>query len=170
MDIIKFEEMAQTASKQNNCRVYDIYKHRDRLQVFIDKKNQSAVQLEDCENVFHSLRFLLRSELPHILESKRLEVSSPGIERSLRKKWHFEECLGQNIKITTHEPVSIKNKKTGRVFQSQSLQGVLKSIKDELLSIKSISIESDLALHQVKSATLIFKLKKEFKNTNKKRS
>ena len=168
MDIIKFEEMAQTASQQNNCRVYDIYKHRDRLQVFIDKKNQSAVKLEDCENVFHSLRFLLRSELPHVLESKRLEVSSPGLEKSLRKKWHFEECIGQKIKITTHEPISVKSKKTGRVFRSQALQGTLKSIKNDTLSLNSFSIECELSLNQVKSAALILNVSKGF--NNKKRS
>ena len=168
MDIIKFEEMAQTASRQNNCRVYDIYKHRDRLQVFIDKKNQSAVKLEDCENVFHSLRFLLRSELPHVLESKRLEVSSPGLEKSLRKKWHFEECIGQKIKIITYEPVSVKSKKTGRVFKSQSLQGALKSIKNDTLSLNSFSIECELFLNQIKSAALIFNVRKGF--NNKKRS
>jgi len=168
MDALKFEEIAHTASQQNNCRVYDIYKHRDRLQVFIDKKNQSIVRLEDCENVFHSLRFLLRSELPHILESKRLEVSSPGLEKSLRKKWHFEECLGQKIKITTHEPVKLKSKKTGRLFKSQSLKGTLDSVKDEVLHLKSLSMECDLFLHQVKSASLIFNLNKKL--THKKRS
>ena len=63
MDFVKVKEMAQQASQQNNCRVYDIHKHRDRLQVFIDKKDQ-GVNLKDCENVFHSLRFLLMTELP----------------------------------------------------------------------------------------------------------
>ena len=89
MDIIKVKEIAKTASEQNNCRVYDVYKHRDRLQIFIDKKNQT-VNLEDCENVFYSLRFLLQSEIPYLLEKNRLEVSSPGIEKQLREKWHLK--------------------------------------------------------------------------------
>ena len=97
MDFVKIKEIAKTASEQNNCRVYDIYKHRDRLQIFIDKKNQ-AVNLEDCENVFYSLRFLLHSELPYLLEKNRLEVSSPGIEKQLREKWHFEESIGKSIR------------------------------------------------------------------------
>ena len=160
MDIVKFEEMAETASQQNDCRVYDIYKHRDRLQVFIDKENQTAVKLEDCENVFHSLRFLLRAELPHVLESKRLEVSSPGLEKSLRKKWHFEECVGQKIKLTAHEPVSVKSKKTGRIFKSQSLQGTLVSIEDEILNLKNASMEFSIALTKIKSAVLVFKIKR----------
>ena len=163
MDIIKFEEMAQTASQQNNCRVYDIYKHRDRLQVFIDKKGKQAIKLEDCENVFHSLRFLLRSELPYVLESKRLEVSSPGLEKSLRKKWHFEECVGENIKLTTHDPISVKSKKTGRVFKSQSLKGILDSIEEDTLNLKSVAMEGKIPLIKIKSATVVFNIKKQLK-------
>ena len=156
MDQVKFEEIAYKASEQNNCRVYDIYTHRDRLQLFIDKKEQKGVKLEDCENVFHSLRFLMREEMPHVLESKRLEVSSPGLEKALRKKWHFEECIGQKIKLTTHHPVPITSKKTGRVFKSQSLKGTLLSIKDEILSLKNVSMECHLDLDKVKSATVVF--------------
>ena len=37
-EALKLKEIAGQASKQNGCRIYDIYKHRDRLQVFIDKK------------------------------------------------------------------------------------------------------------------------------------
>jgi len=157
MDLVKFEEIARQASRQNNCRVYDIYRHKDRLQVFIDKKNQGTVNLKDCENVFHSLRFLLRGELPHLLENKRLEVSSPGLEKSLRKKWHFEESVGRKIKLTTHEPVSVKSMKNGRVFQSQSLKGTLDSVKDEMIHLKNSEMESAVPFIKVKSAALIFK-------------
>ena len=159
MDIVEIEKIAQMAGQQNNCRVYDVYKHRDRLQVFIDREHQ-AVSLKDCENVFHSLRFLLRSELPSILDNNRLEVSSPGVERILRKKWHFEECVGNTIKIVTHSPVSVKNKKTGRVFQSQSLTGKLESIQDEQLQLNGPKLECSISFSKIKSAHLIFEVSK----------
>ena len=159
MDVVEIEKIAQMAGQQNNCRVYDVYKHRDRLQVFIDRKHQT-VSLKDCENVFHSLRFLLRSELPFILDNKRLEVSSPGVERILRKKWHFEECVGKIIKLVTHSPVSVKNKKTGRTFQSQSLTGKLESIQEGCLQLNSSKLECSISFSEVKSAHLIFKVGK----------
>ena len=133
MDFVKIKEIAKTASEQNNCRVYDIYKHRDRLQIFIDKKNQ-AVNLEDCENVFYSLRFLLHSEIPYLLEKNRLEVSSPGVEKQLREKWHFEEAVGKAIYFTTHSSVKIAGKR--KSFQTRSFTADLISVSNETLHLK----------------------------------
>ncbi|MCZ0933451.1 MAG: hypothetical protein OXJ52_09930 [Oligoflexia bacterium] len=162
MDFVKIKEIAETASEQNNCRVYDIYKHRDRLQVFIDKKNQT-VNLEDCENVFYSLRFLLQSELPYLLEKNRLEVSSPGIEKQLREKWHFEESIGRAIHLTTHSLVKIKGK--NKNFQTRSFTADLISVSSEALRFRRLKSEFSVLFSEIKTAKLIFKLKK----TNKKR-
>ena len=161
MDILKIKEIAKTASEQNNCRVYDIYKHRDRLQIFIDKKNQS-VNLGDCENVFYSLRFLLHSELPYLLEKNRLEVSSPGIEKQLREKWHFEESIGKAVHFTTHSLIKI----TGRSkdFQTRAFTADLLSVSGETLHLRYLKSEFSIPLSEIKSAKLIFKT-----NKNKKR-
>ena len=162
MDFVKIKEIAKTASEQNNCRVYDIYKHRDRLQVFIDKKNQ-AVNLEDCENVFYSLRFLLHSKLPYLLEKNRLEVSSPGIEKQLREKWHFEESIGRAIHLTTHSLVKITGK--NKNFQTRSLKADLLSVSNEALHLRHSKSEFSIPFSEIKSAKLIFKTRK----ANKKR-
>ena len=157
MNLVKVKEIAKTASEQNNCRVYDVYKHRDRLQVFIDKKNQT-VNLEDCENVFYSLRFLLQSEIPYLLEKNRLEVSSPGIEKQLREKWHFEESVGKAISFTTHSLIKIPGKK--KPFQTRSFTADLVSVSDEALQLKHSQSHFSIPLSEIKSAKLIFKTKK----------
>ena len=126
---LRLREIASQAGRQNGCRLYDVYRHRDRIQVFIDKPPKGPVTLNDCQNVFHSLRFLIRSEFPQLLESRRLEVSSPGIEKRLRDKWHFEEALGETLKITTSSPVEAENQKTKKVFRSCLAEGRLISIK-----------------------------------------
>ena len=162
MDFVKVKEIAKTASEQNNCRVYDIYKHRDRLQIFIDKKNQT-VNLGDCENVFYSLRFLLQSEIPYLLEKNRLEVSSPGLERQLREKWHFEESIGKTLHFTTHSLVKIKGK--NKNFQTRSFTADLMSVSNETLGLRHSKSDFSISLSEIKTAKLIFKPKK----TNKKR-
>ena len=154
MDLVKVKEIAQTASEQNNCRVYDIYKHRDRLQILIDKKNE-AVNLEDCENVFYSLRFLLRSELPYLLERNRLEVSSPGIEKQLREKWHFEEMIGKTVHFITHFPVKIEG--PGKTC---SFTADLVSVSEESLCLKKSRLSFSVPFSEIKTAKLTFKLKK----------
>ncbi|MCY4321232.1 MAG: hypothetical protein OXC37_02340 [Bdellovibrionaceae bacterium] len=164
MDLIKIKEIAKTASEQNNCRVYDIFKHRDRLQVFIDKKNQT-VNLKDCENVFHSLRFLLHSELPYLLEKNRLEVSSPGIEKQLREKWHFKESIGQSINLTTNYPVKFKNE--NKTFQTRSFIADLISVSEDTLHLKKSQLKFSIPFSEVKTAKLIFNQKKLTKKRGK---
>ena len=93
--------------------------------------------MEDCENVFHSLQFLLHSELPYILESHRLEVSSPGIEKRLRERWHFEESVGKMVRLITNSPVEAQNIQKGTNFRSQSFTANLISISEEKLKLKS---------------------------------
>ena len=169
-EVLKIKEMAGLAGKQNGCRIYDIYRHRDRWQILIDKKSKDLpVSLEDCENVFHSLQFLLHSELPHILEKRRLEVSSPGIEKQLREKWHFEESIGKTIKLTTNSPVKAQNTKTGLSFHSQSFTASLISISEQKLNFKSDSVTYSVPFSKIKSAKLIFKLPKNLKSASKKK-
>ena len=66
------------------------------LRVFIDKEN--GVDINDCENVSRALDKLL-DEADPIDSSYTLEVSSPGIERDLVKKEHFEAFLGRDITV-----------------------------------------------------------------------
>lgn len=166
-EALKIKKIVGQAGQQNNCRIYDIYKHKDRLQIFIDKKlKNSAVSLKDCENVFHSLQFLLHSELPHVLENRRLEVSTPGIEKQLREKWHFEESIGEMIKLVTTSPVEAHNIKTGNSFCSQSFKAHLTFISKEDISLKSDVMECSVPFSKIKSAKLIFKnVKKQTKKT-----
>ena len=157
IEALKLKEIAGQASKQNGCRIYDIYKHRDRLQIFIDRQSKDRdIKLKDCENVFHSLQFLLHSELPHILESHRLEVSSPGVEKQLREKWHFKEAVGKLMKLITISPVNAQNTKTGKIFSSQSFTANLISISKENLNLKKDFVECSIPFSKIKSAKLVF--------------
>ena len=150
----RLREIAGQAGCQNGCRLYDLYRHRDKIQVFIDRPLRGSVSLNDCQNVFHSLRFLIRSELPHLLESHRLEVSSPGVEKRLRDKWHFEEAVGETLKIITSSPVEAKSRKTKKTFRSCLAEGRLISVKNGDLLLESASAKWLAPLSLVKSAKI----------------
>ncbi len=62
------------------------------------------VTVEDCEKVTRQLLFALEVEG---VEFKRLEVSSPGIDRLLRNERDFERFVGRVIDITLKVPVGI---------------------------------------------------------------
>ena len=66
------------------------------LRIYIDKEN--GIDLNDCEKVNNAITDILDEE-NYIKEQYFLEVSSPGIERILRKDKHLEKNIGQEINI-----------------------------------------------------------------------
>lgn len=60
------------------------------------------VTVEDCEKVTRQLQFVLEVES---VDYKRLEVSSPGIDRPLRNEKDFERFAGELIDITLKAPM-----------------------------------------------------------------
>ena len=66
------------------------------LRITIDKNG--GISIEDCENVNNAIDNPL-DVADIIQDSYILEVSSPGIERVLRKHWHFEKQLGLYVII-----------------------------------------------------------------------
>ena len=65
---------------------------------------EQFVTVEDCEKVTRQLVFALEVDG---IDYKRLEVSSPGIDRPLRHQQDFERFVGQVIDITLKEPMGV---------------------------------------------------------------
>jgi ribosome maturation factor RimP len=63
---------------------------------------EQFVTVEDCEKVTRQLQFTLEVDG---IEYKRLEVSSPGIDRPLRHEQDFERFLGSVIDVTLKAPL-----------------------------------------------------------------
>lgn len=65
---------------------------------------EQFVNVEDCEKVTRQLQFALEVDG---IEYKRLEVSSPGIDRPLRHEKDFERFAGHVIDITLKAPIGL---------------------------------------------------------------
>ena len=77
---------------------------RDRwiLRLFIDKPG--GVGLEDCEVVSRAVETPL--DVENIVEhAYHLEVSSPGLERPLKKPEHFRSAEGRLVRVKTFAPL-----------------------------------------------------------------
>ena len=72
------------------------------LRVFIDQKD--GIDLNDCEKVSNEINPLL-DEKDFIKEMYFLEVSSPGIERVLRKDEHLKDSIGKEIEVKLFKPI-----------------------------------------------------------------
>ena len=66
------------------------------LRIFID--NEKGIDLNDCEKVNDSITDILDKE-NYIKEQYFLEISSPGIERVLRKDKQLEKNIGEEVTI-----------------------------------------------------------------------
>lgn len=78
------------------------------LRVYLDKPG--GVTIDDCQQVSNVLSDLLDEKDP-IPEAYLLEVSSPGIDRPLKKDSDFVRFAGQKVDISTYAPVNGKKKK-----------------------------------------------------------
>lgn len=68
------------------------------VRIFIDKSG--GVTIDDCEAVSHHLSKLF---LVEEIDYNRLEVSSPGVERPLKKLADYERFIGKKVNIKLHE-------------------------------------------------------------------
>lgn len=94
------------------------------LRIFIDSKN--GIDLDDCEKVNNEIMEDL-DNANYIKEQYFLEVSSPGIERILRKEKHLEQNIGNEIVIKL-----LKKDEEGK----KEYQGILKKYTEQDIIIE----------------------------------
>lgn len=95
------------------------------LRIFIDKE-KGSIDLEDCEKVNDAITDIL-DEADYIKEQYFLEVSSPGIERVIRKDSQLQDNIGTNIEINLFKPIN----------GSKKFQGILKEFNNEEIIIEN---------------------------------
>jgi len=84
------------------------------LRVYID--GPDGVTLDDCARVSHQLSAILDVEDP-IPDAYTLEVSSPGLDRPLSKRQHFEAAIGKQVKVQTNDYVQGRRRFTGALTE-----------------------------------------------------
>ena len=82
------------------------------LRITIDKAE--GVTIDDCEAVNRAIDPLL-DEADPIETSYKLEVSSPGIERTLSRPEHFTSSIGADVEISLYAPYEGSRKVHGRL-------------------------------------------------------
>ncbi len=98
------------------------------LRIFIDSEN--GITIEDCEKTNDAINDIL-DEANYIKESYFLEVSSPGIERVLKKDRHLDKAIGSEVEVNLFK--ALNNKKT--------ISGILNSYTEENITIVHNSTE-----------------------------
>ena len=112
------------------------------LRLFIDK--DGGVTLDDCTAATRLVNPVLDTA-DLIAEHYMLEVSSPGIERPLRKEAHFAQYAGERVRVTTHGPVGGRKRFTG----------ILKGVQDGLVELDCDGTAVSMHLENIDRARLV---------------
>lgn len=140
----KIEELVTKPITDLGYRVYDVMYVKEGkenyLRIFID--NDKGISLNDCEKVNDAITDLL-DEADLIKDQYFLEISSPGLERNIRKDKHFEESIGKEVNIKLFKPMDNKEKEITGVLRSFDKKTVkIETDKNEEVTIPRSNISS----------------------------
>ena len=100
--LVRLEELASEVCRREGCELYDLEfigaAQGRTLRIFIDKA-EGFIGVEDCSNVSKGMNAILDAEDVIPGDAYHLEVSSPGLERDLKRPQHFLKVVGQKIWI-----------------------------------------------------------------------
>jgi ribosome maturation factor RimP len=113
------------------------------LRIFIDKP--SGISIEDCVAVSHHLSRLFTVEN---IVYDRLEISSPGLDRPLRKTSDFIRFAGELVMLKLR--VTLKGQR--------NFIGTLRKVDDGVLKLEVNGETLDLELNNIEKVRLVPKL------------
>ena len=107
------------------------------IRIFIDKP--ASVTIDDCVDVSNHLNHVLTVE--EDIDYERLEVSSPGFDRVIKKIEDFKKFKGENIKIKTRTPIMNQRNFKGKVLDVKGLVIMIKTPEQEEVNIDFDNID-----------------------------
>ena len=138
----RVEELVTKPIDELGYKVYDVTYVKEGkdnyLRIFIDK--ESGISLDDCEKVNNAITDML-DEADIIKDQYFLEISSPGVERHIRKDKQLEEHIGKDINVRLFKPIDKQKELTGTLQKFDDEQVVL-LINEEEITINRENISS----------------------------
>ncbi|MEA3454909.1 MAG: ribosome maturation factor RimP [Campylobacterota bacterium] len=129
--------------KANGAEFYDseVVSEGEETIFRISITREEGVNLDLCAEISHALSPFLDVH-PPMSSPYRLEVSSPGIERRLRKTEHFKSAIGENVKL--------------KVPGQDRLKGVLKSVDNKGITVETRHGDESYSYRDILTAKTYF--------------
>ncbi len=122
-------------------RVWDVEYAREGadwyLRVTIDR--DEGIDLDCCEAVHRAIDPLL-DEADPIEEAYYLQVSSPGLERSIRLPEHYFFCAGEKVQLKLYKPLDGKKLLTGVLSVNEDCSVVTLENNGQVISLPRSAI------------------------------
>ena len=127
----KTETLVSPIIEENNFELVDVefVKEGDNnfLRIYIDK--EGGITVNDCELVSRALSDLL-DEDDFIAEAYILEVSSPGLDRPLKKEKDFERSIGKEVEVKLYKQIN-KQKEFVGILMTYDKDNIIIELEDE---------------------------------------
>jgi ribosome maturation factor RimP len=143
----RVEEIADSLLKDEGLELVDLeYRREGRrwvLRLFIDK--EGGVTVEDCATVSRELADILDAK-DAIPEAYVLEVSSPGLNRRVRKRRDFFRFAGRKVEVR------LAALQDGR----RKIVGTILGVEGEAVVVAAPEATYTIALEDIARATLVY--------------
>ncbi|MEG0935158.1 MAG: ribosome maturation factor RimP [Clostridia bacterium] len=147
------EKRALKLAEQMNYKLVDVELVKEAtgrfLRFFIDKPD--GVTLDDCE-AFHRQVNKLMDDIDY----DYMEVSSPGIDRPLKRQADFDEAMGEKVEVRLYRPINGQKVFTGLLMARtdenltiEGAQGEEITFDTKLVALVKIVFELDESLLEV---------------------
>ncbi len=124
----RFEKLLLPVTEENGVEIYDVEYVKEGsdwyLRAYIDR--EGGVTIEDCEKVSRAVSDIMDRE-DFIEDAYILEVSSPGLGRTLKKDKHLARSIGEEVEIKTYKPIE----------KRKEFAGILKAFDEESITIET---------------------------------
>lgn len=110
------------------------------MRVFIDSPN--GITVDDCATVSNQLTRIFEVEN---IDYDRLEVSSPGLDRPLKKAADFERFAGQDVQLRLRMPIA----------NQRNFAGVLQGLKDGVVTLETEKGPMEVPFEEIEKARLV---------------
>ncbi|MFA7348818.1 MAG: ribosome maturation factor RimP [Desulfurivibrionaceae bacterium] len=139
-------ELAGSVVEDLGCELVELQFRREApgwvLRLIIDHEN--GVSIDDCARISREVAHLLEVEDP-IEQSYSLEVSSPGLDRPLKRERDFVRCKGKKAKVVVREPIDGQNQWVG----------VIEDVTHESVTLRTDHGMMEIPFIRMKKARLV---------------
>ena len=143
--------MAEPLVLENGMELIDVEYVKEGaewyLRLFLDKEGDEGIDLDDCELISRKFSDILEEKDP-ITQAYRLEVSSPGIERPLKRTKDFQRFQGEKVQVKTFSEVEGK----------KQFIGILQETTEETVTLDVDGTSIAIPRKQIGKANLVWEV------------
>lgn len=140
-------KMLEPIAQSCNVEIYDVEYVNEAgewyLRAYIDK--EGGVTIDDCETVSRALSDALDAD-DFIDDAYYLEVSSPGLGRTLKKDSHLEKSIGMEVELKTYKPIN----------KQKEFSGILKGFTADTITVEINKNDTEFKRSEIALIKLAF--------------